>query len=382
MIYFDNAATTAPLRSVCEAINNVNMNLYANASALHTFGFEAEKIVTRARKAMADFMKVRPENIIFTSGGTESNNIAVMGFLKANPRLGRHIITSAVEHPAVLEVFRNLASEGYRVTILDTDDTGEIDYEQLEDEICEDTALISIMNVNNEVGTIQDLEKVSHIRNRKNPKAAIHSDCVQAFGKIQVCPEKIGVDMLSLSGHKFYGPKGIGALYIRKGIKVLPIMYGGGHERGIRSGTLNTPAIAGLYEALKFAEDNIKVNYEKAAAVKRKLAGELKDRIPFIKINGVFENSSPYILNVSFPGVKSEVLLHHLAEKDIFVSSGSACSSNSKNRKYSHVLFAMGAGADEIDGAVRFSFSCENTEEEALNAARAIEEIIPRIKYK
>lgn len=383
MIYLDNAATTAPLDNVCEKMNYVNRECFANSSAMHAYGFAAEQLVNQSRRKIADFLGVKPETITFTAGGTESDNIAIMGYLKANPRSGNHIITTAIEHPAVLEVVRHLEEkEGYRVTRLSVDENGIIDYQQLEESIGPDTAIISVMLVNNEVGSIQDIARISAIRNRKNPKTVLHVDAVQGFGKMKIQPEKVGIDLLAASGHKFYGPKGIGILYARKGLRLQPVEYGGGHEKGLRAGTLNTPAIAGLYDAVLFAEENMMSHAKKVLAVKRSLIDALTALNLGMKVNGDPESGSPYILNISFPYVKSEVLLHHLAEKGIYVSSGSACSTNHKGRTYSHVLLAMGVPVEYIDSAIRLSFSYATTEEEVLETAKAIGEIVPKIRYK
>lgn len=383
MIYLDNAATTAPLDSVCEKMNYVNRECFANSSAMHAYGFAAEQLVTQSRRKIADFLGVKPETITFTAGGTESDNIAIMGYLKANPRAGKHIITTAIEHPAVLEVFRHLAEkEDYRVTVLAVDSNGIIDYQQLEESINPDTALISVMLVNNEVGSIQDIGRISAIRNRKNPKAVLHVDAVQGFGKMKIQPEKVGIDLLAASGHKFYGPKGIGILYARKGIRLQPVEYGGGHERGLRAGTLNTPAIAGLYDAVLFAEEHMTAHAKHVQNVKTALLNALTAMDLGMKVNGDPVNGSPYILNISFPWVKSEVLLHHLAEQGIYVSSGSACSTNHKGKTYSHVLMAMGVPVEHIDGAIRLSFSYDTKETDVLAVAEAIGEIVPKIRYK
>ncbi len=383
MIYLDNAATTAPLDTVCEKMNYVNRKCFANSSAMHAYGFAAEQLVNQSRRKIADFLGVKTETITFTAGGTESDNIAIMGYLKANPRSGNHIITTSIEHPAVLEVVRHLEEkEGYRVTRLSVDENGIIDEQQLEAAIGPDTALISVMLVNNEVGAIQDIAKVSAIRNRKNPKAVLHVDAVQGFGKMKLQPEKMGIDLLAASGHKFYGPKGIGILYARKGIRLQPVEYGGGHEKGLRAGTLNTPAIAGLYDAILFAESSMTEHARKVQKVKETLLDALAALNLGLKVNGDPVNGSPYILNISFPWVKSEVLLHHLAEQGIYVSSGSACSTNHKSRTYSHVLTAMGVPVEYIDSAIRLSFSYATTEEEVLETAKAIGEIVPKIRYK
>ena len=378
MVYFDNAASTAPLESVCETVNYVNKELYANSSASHGFGLESEKLIDKSRKLMGDILGVKYDTIFFTSGGTEANNLAVLGYLKANKHAGKHIITSKTEHPAVLEIFKFLASEGYEVTTIEVDEKGRLDYEGLYEAIRSDTSLISIMTVNNETGAIHDLVKIASIRNEKNIKAVIHSDCVQAFGKIALSPLKSGIDMLSASGHKFHAPKGIGVLYARKGIRLLPVIYGGGHEKGLRSGTLNTPGIAGLYPAAQFMINNLNENSRHVKSIKDTIISRLSEGLENICdkfiVNGDAEKDSPYILNFSLPGIKSEVMLHHLAQRKIYVSAGSACASN--NKKYSHVLSSMMLGADVIDSSLRFSFSHNNTKEEAVIAADAIIELV------
>jgi len=380
MIYLDNAATTKPLDSVCQTINLMNSEFYGNTSSLHSFGFESEKMVSKTRNILADILAVKSESIYFTSGGTESNNIAILGYLKANAKRGKHVITTSIEHPSVSEVFKQLETQGYEVSLLNVDANGIIDYKQLEELIRPDTVLISIMMVNNETGAKQDFSKISSLRNRKNPKAVIHSDCVQAFGKFNIKPESIGIDMLSASGHKIYGPKGIGFLYIKKGVRVLPIMYGGGHEKALRSGTLNSSAIAALYHAVLYAKENMNANLEWVKGLKLLLWESLSSLKNAVHL-GFSEFASPYILNVSFENVKSEVFLHHMAERGIYVSSGSACASNSKNKKHSHVLTAMGVNPKLIDGSVRFSFSTFNTREEIEEVAQVAIEIVQKIKY-
>ena len=384
MIYFDNAATTAPLKEVCEVMNRINFEIYGNTASLHSFGVEAEKLVNITRNKIAEFIGVDKNTITFTSGGTESNNLAILGYLSANPRLGKHLITSVAEHPSVLEVFKYLSSDKspikYTTTFIGVDKDGQLDYEQLYSSICEETALISIMSVNNETGAMTDHLRIAAVRNMKNPKTVIHSDCVQSFGKIKLNPDYLGIDMFSASGHKLHGPKGTGFLYVRKGLRLSPILYGGGHEKSLRSGTLNSPAIG----ALSVAIDNCKENLEKNSRqyvknIKSELVSRLDIRNNEFFINGNEEEDSPYILNMSFGNVKSEVLLHHLAQRQIYVSSGSACSSNS--RKNSHVLTAMGLENGRIDSAVRFSFSAKNTCEEAVEVANVIKEIIPIISY-
>jgi len=381
MIYLDNAATTRQFKEVNEHMAYINENYFANPSSLHSFGFETEKLVEEARGTIAAILGVEAGNIIFTSGGTESCNMAIRGYLSANPRKGRHIIASRIEHPAVYEVCRYLEDkEIYEVSWLDVDQEGRILPEQLEKSIKKDTALICVMLVNNEIGTVQDISTISKIRNMKNPEAKLFVDAVQGFAKLKILPRKTGIDMMSLSGHKIHGPKGIGALYVSQGIRINPIIFGGGQEKNLRSGTLNVPGICGFAKAAEIVDKGRELNYNKVLELKKEFIRLLHENFDNVSINGSLDESasSPYILNASFPGLKSEVLLHHLADRGIYVSSGSACSSRSKN--ISHVLEAIGA-SKKADGAIRFSFSAFNTIDEIYEVIQALKDIIPIITY-
>jgi cysteine desulfurase len=379
MIYFDNAATTKQFKEVTDYISYISDNYYGNPASLHGYGYESEKLVEQSRTKIASILAVDPGSITFTSGGTESDNTAILGYLSANPRKGKHIFTTKIEHPAVYEVYKKLEAEGYEVTWLDVDENGHIFNDQLENSIRVDTALISIILVNNEIGTIQNIETISRIRNKKNINTMIFADAVQGFGKIKIQPAKSGIDMMSISGHKIHGPKGVGALYIKKGLKVNPHLTGGGQERSLRSGTLNVPGICGLGMAADMIDKDLKLNYNKVLELKKHFSQRILENFSTACINGNVEEGTPYILNVSFPGLKSEVLLHHLAEKEIYVSSGSACSSKQKVR--SHVLEAIGAG-NQSEGAIRFSFSINNTKEEVDVTVDALKNIIPIITYR
>lgn len=378
MIYFDNAATTKPLKRVVDDMNFINEQYYANPASLHGFGYQCERYVEDSRSKIASVLDVPSECLFFTSGGTESDNTAIMGYLSANPRKGKHIITSKIEHPAVLETYKHLQSIGYETTLLDVDSTGKVDLQQLEDSIREDTSLVSVILVNNEIGTIQDIRLISRVIKLKNKDTVLFVDAVQGFGKIEIKPERLGIDMMSISGHKICGPKGIGGLYIKKGLRVNPIMFGGGQEQGFRSGTLNVPAIVGFATAANLIDKDRKLNYNKMAELKKYFSKKIKENFKNTRINSDFEDASPYILNVSFGGLKSEVLLHHLAQKEIYVSSDSACSSRRNIR--SHVLEAIGAG-DSADGTIRFSFSAYNTIDEVDETIEALKSIIPVISY-
>jgi cysteine desulfurase len=378
-VYLDNSATTRPYDDVLDYMNYVNKNTYGNPSSLHTKGIEAEKLVKKARSIIAQSIDVESKDIYFTSGGTESNNLAILGYLKANPRKRKHIITTKIEHPSVLEVFKYLEGEGYRADYIDVDKDGVILLDMLMDKINEDTALISVMYVNNETGTIQPIEEIARIRNIRNNDTVLHVDAVQAYGKLKIKPEKLGIDLMTFSSHKIHGPKGVGALFSRKGIRIQPIIWGGGQELSIRSGTENVPGICGFGLSADITHNNIDKSLEKVTKLKRMFAKLLRESIEEEEYEIISpENSSPYIINVSFNNIKAEVLLHHLGEKSIFVSTGSACSS--RKTRHSHVLQAMGVSPQKIDGAIRFSFSAENEKEDVITTIKALKEILPKIR--
>ncbi|SKC91435.1 cysteine desulfurase family protein [Maledivibacter halophilus] len=362
-IYLDNSATTKPKEEVIDIMVKSMKEYYGNPSSLHRKGVEIEKLIKKARKQISKALGADEGEIYFTSGGTESNNLAILGALKGNKRKGKHIITTKIEHPSVLNVFNSLEEDGYEVSYLNVDKNGLIDINDFEKSLREDTVLISIMYVNNEVGTIQPIPEITKIiKNRKN-KPILHIDAVQAFGKIKINLRKLKVDLMSISGHKISGPKGIGALYVRRGTKINSIVFGGNQELGLRSGTENVPGILGLGVAADLVKKNIDSNIEKMKGLKMKLAKEIGENLEEIKINGdIDENSAPHILNISFKGIRGEVLIHTLEQKNIYVSTGSACSS--KKKTFSHVLKEMGLENDEMEGAIRFSLSPENTEEE------------------
>lgn len=378
-IYLDNSATTKPFDEVVQYIIEISRKYYGNPSSLHTKGIEAENLVKKARLQVADVLRVDPKEIYFTSGGTESNNLAVMGYLKANPRAGKHIITSEIEHPSVLEVFKLLASDGYRVDYIPVDTHGIIKLEALRNVVDNETALMSFMLVNNETGAIQPISEIVKIRKELCPAAVIHVDAVQAFGKLPLFPAVMNFELLSMSSHKIHGPKGIGALYIKKGTKVKPILLGGGQETALRSGTENVPAICGFGLAVEITSSSIDENFKKASALKKFFIDKIREHFEDAVVNSSDE-ALPHIINVSFPNLKSEVLLHHLEQKNIFVSTGSACSSHKSS--HSHVLKAMGVPPKYIDGAIRFSLSAQNTQEELDITVNALKEIIPVISIK
>jgi len=376
-VYLDNAATTRVKPEVIESVVMAMDEMYGNPSSLHRKGVVVEKKIKEVRKIISRGLGCREEEVYFTSGGTEANNIIIRGYVEANQRRGKHLITSKIEHPSVLGTFEALEKKGFRVTYLDVDNNGLISLQQLAESIEDDTILVSIMHVNNEVGTIQPIEKISRIIKDRNPDTFFHIDGVQSFGKIVLSVDDLKIDSLSISGHKIHGPKGIGCLYLRKGSKVTPITTGGSHELGIRPGTENTPGIMGIGEAVKLIFSNQQGYIKRISSLKEYFYQMLLSEVDDIHINGgEYSDTTVNILNVSFSGVKSEVLLHSLEQEGIYVSSGSACSS--KKRGYSHVLLAMGIKEKYIDSAIRFSFSDLNTKEEL---DFALEKIKKEVNY-
>lgn len=362
-VYLDNSATTKPYKEVIEKMLSYLECDYGNPSSLHRMGITAEKAMKEARKSVAASLGAREEEIYFTSGGTEADNTALFGAVQARKRRGTKIITSQIEHPAILESCRKLEQSGFQVSYIPVDRYGMIDMQALESELNDQTILITIMQVNNEVGSIQPISEISKLKERickqLGTEILLHTDAVQSYSKLPVTTE--GIDLLSVSGHKIHGPKGVGALYVRKGLNVQPYLIGGGQERGLRSGTENVPAVAGFGEAADLSSRNLSTRIETMKKVKTYLAEGIRAEIPDIRFNSRPEGS-PAVINVSFLGVRGEVLLHTLEQSDIYVSTGSACSS--RKRGQSHVLKAMGLSDKEIEGAIRFSFSEFNTVEE------------------
>ncbi len=362
-VYLDNAATTKPRKEVVESVLKSLEEQYANPSSLHKKGVEVEKEIKRIRRIVAKALGCTDQEIIFTSSGTEANNLAIRGITDAYKRSGNHIITSKIEHKSVLNTFSELEKKGFKVTYLDVDEKGFISTEQLKDAINNSTILVSIMYVNNEIGSIQPIEEMGKIIKSINPKTLFHVDGVQAFGKIKFNIKDIKIDSFSISGHKIHGPKGIGALYIKKGIKINPILTGGSQEMGIRSGTENVPGIYGLGEAVKLSMEDQDKNIEHLKKLRNYFIDTFKSQVEGIHITSEKnDNFAPHIINVCFPGVRSEIMLHSLEQDGIYVSSGSACSS--KRKGYSHVLEAINMKDDLIDSALRFSLSYITTKSE------------------
>ena len=328
-IYLDNSATTKPFDDVTDLMYKIQNESYGNPSSMHLKGIEAERLVNYAREIISVSLNASPSEIFFTSGGTESNNIAIRGYLEANPRKGMHIIASKIEHPSVIETFKYLERIGYKVDLIDVDSEGKICLEHLKNLMCKDTALISCMLVNNETGTIQPIDDIVSLKSMYAPNAILHVDAVQAFGKFNILPKHTGIDLLSISSHKIHGPKGVGALYSAKNVKLKPILFGGGQEAGVRSGSENVPGICGFGLATKICFENAENVSQSTLKLKLHFIERLNKCTFDYQINTSLD-SSPYILNVSFAKIKSEVLLHHLEQKNIFVSTGSACSSKKK----------------------------------------------------
>ena len=373
MIYFDNAATTRALDEVADKVKYMLLENFGNPSSQNMAGVNAENEVIKARKIIAASINAEADEIYFTSGGTESDNWAIFGTAKGYIRSGKHMITTAIEHPAVLQPMRELEKNGWDITILGVDEKGYINIDELKAAIREDTVLVSTILINNETGTIQNAEEISKAIKSVNPHTLYHVDAVQAYGKYPINVKKMGIDMLSVSGHKVHGPKGVGFFYMKKGLKVKPIIFGGGHERGQRSGTENTPSIVGLAEAVKIDMAEMDKAVEHVKLVKKTLAEGILNSIPMTYINGPsIEEGSPYVLNIGFEGLRSEVLLHSLEEKEIYVSAGSAC--NSKKKGASTVLSALRIDEKRIEGAIRFSFCRYNTVEEAEQCIEILKE--------
>lgn len=376
--YFDNSATTRCYPEVAEIVVKTMTEDFGNPSAMHLKGVEAEKYVREAAQTLAKILKVNEKEIIFTSGGTESNNLALFGGADANKRSGNHIITTSVEHAAVGQPAERLEQMGYEVTIVPVDHRGVVQLEALEKALRPDTILVSTMYVNNEVGAVMPVEEIAKLVHEKSPKALYHVDAIQAFGKYRIYPKKAGIDMLSVSSHKIHGPKGVGFLYINEKARIQPQILGGGQQAGMRSGTDNVPGIAGLGVAAKMVYTDFDEKIEHMYQLKERLAeGFLK--LTDVRLNGMeIREGAPQILSASFLGVRSEVLLHTLEEKGIYVSAGSACSSH--KRKAAGTLSAMGMEAAQRESTLRFSFSEENTFEEVDYVLEVIGQVLPMLR--
>ncbi len=379
--YLDNAATTRVSEAVMEKMNQVFLSDFGNPSSMHKKGMDAEQYIKEAKKQIADTLKCEPSELVFTSGGTESNNMALIGTALANKRAGNHIITTRIEHASVYQPLLFLEELGFNVTFAPVDEAGRVKIDELVDAVTDETILVSVMYVNNEIGCVEPIAEIAKRIKEKNPKVLFHVDAIQAYGKMKIQPVKEGIDLLSVSGHKIHGPKGSGFLYIRNKTKIKPILHGGGQEKGMRSGTENVPAIAGIGQAAKDMYANLEANRTHLFALKERLAERLK-KIEGITINGIPEEgisaTAPHVLSVSFAGIRSEVLLHALEEKGVYVSSGSACSSNHPD--ISGTLVAIGVKKELLDATLRFSFSVTTTTEEIDYAADCVETLLPQLR--
>lgn len=377
-VYLDNSATTRCFDEVAQLMTNIMCEDYGNPSSIHHKGVEAERYLRYARETLAGILKVNEKEIFFTSGGTESDNIALIGTAIANHRSGRHLITTQIEHPAIMKTMRYLEEQGFKVTYLPVDRQGRIRLDDLQNAIGRDTILVSIMHTNNEIGTLEPIAEAGELIKRMNPKTVFHVDAVQGFGKFRIYPSRMKIDLLSVSAHKIHGPKGVGLLYINDKVKISPVMYGGGQQKGMRPGTENVPGIAGLAKAAELMYKHLDKDMERLYSL-RELFIQGVSQIDHVKVNGCTGNeSAAHIVSLSVRGVRSEVLLHALEDKGIYVSAGSACSA--RKPQPSETLKAIGIEKDLLESTIRFSFSVFTTEEEIRYTIRTLQEIIPTLR--
>lgn len=376
--YLDNSATTSCSKSATEKMVELLTQDYGNPSSMHMKGVIAEKYITEAKKKIAKILKIEEKEIVFTSGGTESNNMAIIGSALANKRAGMHVITTSIEHPSVTNPFLWLEENGFEVTFLGVDENGQIKMEELKNAIRPDTILVSIMHVNNEIGALQPIEEIGKVIKAINPKCLFHVDAIQSFGKMQILPKRWNIDMLSVSGHKIHGPKGSGFLFIKDKTKVKPIIHGGGQQKGMRSGTENVPAIAGLAVAAEEMYANLETNREHLFELRDYFIEEV-EKMDGVSVNGKKDHdSAPHIVSVSIEGVRAEVILHTLEDREIYVSAGSACASNKP--AISSTLQSIGLKKELLDSTIRFSFSVHTTKEELEYALQVMNETIPMLQ--
>ena len=379
--YLDNAATTRVSDAVMEKMKQAFLTDFGNPSSMHQKGMDAEQYIKEAKKQIADTLKCEPSELVFTSGGTESNNMALIGTALANKRTGNRIITTRIEHASVYQPLLFLEELGFNVTFAPVDEDGRVKIAELAEAVTDETILVSVMYVNNEIGCVEPIAEIAKRIKEKNPKVLFHVDAIQAYGKMKIQPAKEGIDLLSVSGHKIHGPKGSGFLYIKNKTKIKPILHGGGQEKGMRSGTENVPAIAGLGQAAKDMYANLEANRKHLFALKERLAERLS-KVEGVTLNGIPEEgilaTAPHVLSVSFAGIRSEVLLHALEERGVYVSSGSACSSNHPD--ISGTLVAIGVKKELLDATLRFSFSVTTTLEEVDYAADCVEMLLPQLR--
>ena len=377
--YLDNSATTSVIPEVAELVCKIMVKDYGNPSSMHLKGVEAERYIRTAKETFAKIMRVSEKEIIFTSGGTESDNMAIIGSALANKRRGKHIITTVIEHPAVLEAFRFLEEQGFEVTYLPVNNYGIVEAETLKSSLREDTILVSVMYVNNEIGALEPIGELGKIIKDYNKDIIFHVDAVQAFGKFRIYPYKDNVDLMSISSHKIHGPKGVGVLFIKDKTKIRPITFGGGQQKNMRSGTENVPGIAGMALAASILYEKFDEDTDRMYELKQYFVDEVK-KIEGTTVNGLTaRDSAPHVVSVSFEGItRSEVLLHALEDKGIFVSSGSACASN--HPALSGTLRSIGVKKELLTSTLRFSFSIFTTKEELEYTIATINELLPVLR--
>lgn len=377
-IYLDNSATTRCFPEVVALMDRIYLEEYGNPSSLHHKGVEAEREIRSAREILADILKCSPRNLYFTSCGTESDNISLIGGALANQRDGKHIITTKIEHPAILETCKYLASQGFEITYLPVDADGLVSPEDVKNAVREDTILVSVMHTNNEIGALEPIAEIGKAIKEKNPKTLFHVDAVQGFGKSLIHPKQMKIDLLSASGHKIHAPKGVGLLYIGDGVRVRNILFGGGQQNGMRSGTENVAGIAGMALAAKMLYDHLDEEMDRLYEMKQRFIDQAT-KIDGVHVNGkTGRDSAPHVISLSIEGVRAEVLLHALEEKNIYVSAGSACSSNRPH--ISETLLAIGTPKEYLDSTLRFSTSVMNTDEDMDDAAAALAELLPFLR--
>lgn len=386
-IYLDNSATTRTFDEVTEYMTHIMKDIYGNPSSRHTLGISAEAEVKKSLERLARIMKVDTGNILFTSGGTESDNLAIIGGAMANKREGMHLITTKTEHPAVLEPMKFLEEQGFSVTYLDAGADGRVNPDDLKASLTDETILVSIMNVNNEIGSVNDIREIGAIIKDYKPSILFHTDAVQSFGKFRINPKSCKIDMMSVSGHKIHGPKGVGILYVADKVKLHPLMLGGGQQKGLRSGTENVPGIAGIGLASELIYKDFDEKTDKLYELKRYFIEELI-KLPGVYVNGIPQNAftdeamirmtAPHIISASFDLIRAEVLLHALEAKGIYVSSGSACSSNKPS--VSATLQAIGLDRKLLDSTLRFSMSHSTTREDIDTTLTVLSYELPKLR--
>lgn len=377
-IYLDNSATTRCFDEVAALMTKIMCEDYGNPSSLHRKGVQAEQHIRYAKEIIAKNLKVSEKEIFFTSGGTESDNLAIRGCAYANCRAGRHLITTQIEHPAILQTMKHLEEEGFRVTYLPVDEKGCIRLEDLQRAITGETILVSIMHTNNEIGSLQPIVQAGALIKKINPRILFHVDAVQGYGKFKIYPKRMNIDLLSVSGHKIHGPKGVGFLYVDEKVKIKPVIFGGGQQNGLRSGTENVPGIAGMAKAVEIIYANLDEEVEKLYQIKEAFVTGL-NKLEGVTVNGHPDREgAPHVVSVSIQGVRSEVILHALEDKGIYVSAGSACSAHKPQP--SATLQAIGLSKDLLGSTIRFSFSVFTTMEEVNYTLQTMYDIIPMLR--